>query len=230
MKKITGVVLLALLALTTGCVTAPQLPVALEDSFWQQEEKKVGIAMTEIPKLTVHLPGASCLLCIATAKLANSALSKHVETLSYGDLPELKTELAKRFEKRGTAVSVLDEVLNLKALPKNKSKLPNSAYKDFSAFKEKYGISHLLVVDIRLIGMHRTYSSYIPTSDPKAVFDGSSYLVDLENNTYDWYLPFDIYKSSSDEWDEPPSFPGLTNAYYQALEIGKESIYSPFSE
>jgi len=29
-------------------------------------------------------------------------------------------------------------------------------------------------------------------------------------------------------WDEPPNFPGLTNAYFQALELGMEDFLRPF--
>lgn len=85
------------------------------------------------------------------------------------------------------------------------------------------------MIDITGLGIHRTYASYIPSSDPRATVTGASYIVNLNNNTYEWYLPLAIMKSSDNKWDEPPKFPGLTNAYFQALEIAKDSIVKPLS-
>jgi hypothetical protein len=31
-------------------------------------------------------------------------------------------------------------------------------------------------------------------------------------------------KSAESTWDEAPTFPGLTNAYYQALELAKDAF------
>ena len=47
---------------------------------------------------------------------------------------------------------------------------------------------------------------------------------DLSTNTYTLYQKIDIYKNAEGEWKEPPSFPGITNAYYQALEQVKDEI------
>jgi hypothetical protein len=118
----------------------------------------------------------------------------------------------------------------MKSLPEYDSKIPNSTRNDFSAYMEKHNISHLLVVQTNLIGMQRRYANYIPQGDPKAIYTGASYLVNLANNTYDWYYPVSVYRSANNNWDEPPSFPGLTNAYYQTLEEAKEAILSTFDD
>jgi len=36
-------------------------------------------------------------------------------------------------------------------------------------------------------------------------------------------------KSAEARWDEPPKHPGLTKAYFQALEVGKETLTKPFA-
>jgi hypothetical protein len=58
---------------------------------------------------------------------------------------------------------------------------------------------------------------------------GASYIVDLTSNNYDWYLPLDIQRSAEGAWDEPPQFPGLTNAYFQTVEMAKDSIQKPLA-
>jgi len=52
-------------------------------------------------------------------------------------------------------------------------------------------------------------------------------LVNLETNQYDWYLP--IYeKNTVGTWKEGPSYPGLTNAYYQGIAATRDKILNTF--
>ena len=86
------------------------------------------------------------------------------------------------------------------------------------------------MIDITALGFTRTYSAYIPTSDPKALLRGAGYIVNLNNNTYEWYMPVIITKSADKNWDEPTKFPGLTNAYFHALELGKDRFFEPLGK
>ncbi|MEM8499172.1 MAG: hypothetical protein AAF542_14200 [Pseudomonadota bacterium] len=217
------------IAMLAACAATPQAPVSLSGDFLGDSEKKVGVAMTEVPELDVHLPGAACLLCLAVAETANSSLSKHTKTLTADGVEEIKNSLADLMNESGTSSIVIDDNLDIAALPKFSSKEVNTTKRDFRSLKETHGITHLLVVDISQIGFIRNYANYVPTSDPKGLFSGESYLVNLNNNTYEWYRPLDIHKSVADGWKEPPAFPGLTNAFYQALETGKEQILQPFN-
>ena len=65
--------------------------------------------------------------------------------------------------------------------------------------------------------------------DPKAEIVGSVYLVNTTNNAYEWFSPISITIGADGEWDESPDFPGLTNAYYQAIETTRDKILKPFS-
>jgi hypothetical protein len=42
-------------------------------------------------------------------------------------------------------------------------------------------------------------------------------------------MPVELAKGSDGPWDESPSFPGLTNAYFQVLEMGKDAFLKPFN-
>jgi hypothetical protein len=108
------------------------------------------------------------------------------------------------------------------------SEVPNTARKDFSALKKKHNLDKILVINISSLGIWRNYSAYIPNGDPKAVVKGQGYLVNLKSNTYDWYQPVDVAKSAGGKWDEEPKFPGLTNAYFQAIELGKDVFLKTF--
>ena len=228
MKMRFAIALVAIASLLGGCASVPQppLPVAKE---LLASKTKVGVAMAPLPKVDTAFPGAGCLLCLAAASLTNNKLTAHVQTLTVEDLPLLKGELAKSLRAKGLDAVVIDEPLDVQKLPSFSAK-PNFATKDFSALKAKYKVDKLLVIDIAALGAWRDYSSYIPTSDPKAVFKGTGYIVDLGSNALDWYLPVNIVKSADQKWDEPPKFPGLTNAYYQAIELGKDAFSKPFAQ
>ncbi len=212
-----------------GCASVPQNPVALSNEAIGPQAGRMGVAMTALPKLDTQLPGAHCLLCLMLASGANSSLTTHARTLPYEDLPRLKHEAADLLRKKGNDVTVIEEDLKLDDLPDFGAKETNFARKDFSSLRQKFKIDRLLVINITGLGFIRTYSAYIPTSDPKALLEGTGYIVNLKNNSYEWYEPISITKSTDLNWDEPPTFPGLTNAYFQVLEIGKDSFLKPLA-
>jgi|APEBP8051073403_1049400.scaffolds.fasta_scaffold01485_5 hypothetical protein len=227
-SNLTG--LSALLLFLTGCATTiPQAPVAFSESSLRAEPGRIGVGMTALPKIETQLPGAFCLLCIAAARAANSALSSHAETLSYENLLDIKQDVANLLTKKGATVAVIGEELKVDELPDFSTKTPGFARKDFSQWAAKYKIDKVLVIDITSLGFVRTYSAYFPTSDPKSHFNGLGYIVNLKSNAYEWYHPVSIVKATDQNWDEPPKFPGLTNAYFQALELGKDSFLRPFA-
>lgn len=224
----------ALLATTNlfliGCAAPPQKNVDLAANTFLSKNERVGVAMTKLPKVDMQILGAGCLLCIAAASIANASLTAHSQTLPYEDLPDLKKELADALHRKGIGASVIAESLDIDALPDFKDAGENVARKDFRSLRSKYDFDKLVVLNISALGMERPYSSYIPTGDPKAVLRGTGYMVNLKTNAYEWYVPVNVVKSSDGNWDEPPKFPGLTNAYFQALEIGKDSFLKPFRQ
>ncbi len=185
--------------------------------------------MTALPEVDTDFPGANCLLCIAAASMANSSLTAHAKSLGYEDLSRLKALLAELIRKRGGEPVVIAEDIKLDAYPDRKvGEGVNESRRDFSALQAKHRIDKLLLVNINTIGFQRTYAAYFPTSDPKAILAGSGSLIDLKTQKYDWYAPLAIARASDGAWDEPPKYPGLSNAYFQMLELGKDEVLKPF--
>jgi hypothetical protein len=218
-----GVLVAASLA---GCQTTPQAHIDLAKEKLSAQSGRVGVAMSE-PKVDLYLPGAGCLLCYAAASLANTSLNNYSHTLKDDDLVQVKTEVVEMLRKKGVDASVVDAPLNIDDLPKQ-SLGPNTPPKDFSSFAKQY--DRLVVIDIRQIGFVRNYAAYVPTSGAQATVVGAAYMVDLKSKAYDWYDTFSIVKSSDGDWDESPKFPGLTNAFYQVIELAKDQIKKPFAE
>jgi len=213
-----------------GCATVQQQPIGFSrDAFTTGKPSRIGVVMTPLPKVDTYLPGAGCLLCYAVAAGVNSTLTAYSHTLSYEDLPNLKKEAAELLVKKGLDATVIAEDLNVSQLPRNSAEGPNMAKQNYSSLKAKYNVDKLLVIEVSAVGFVRTYADYIPTSDPKAEVVGKGYIVDLTTNTYDWYAPVSVLKSSDGEWKEPPKYPGLTNAYFQAIELGKDGFLKPLA-
>jgi hypothetical protein len=220
----------ALALVLVGCAhTPPQQALPLNSAVFTTSTNKIGVAMSALPKVDTQFPGASCLLCIGAASLANSSLTDYTRTLPSDDLAQLKQQAVEILRKKGANVSAIPANLDIAALPDFGAPGPDIAKKDFSSFKAKYQIDSLLVIDFRVVGIQRPYAAYVPISDPQAYILGSAYIVNLDNNHLEWYEPLAITKASDNVWDEPPQFPGLTNAYFQALEIAKDSILNPLS-
>jgi hypothetical protein len=184
--------------------------------------------MTPLPKVDTSLPGAGCLLCLAAAAVANNQVTAFAQKLPYEELPQLKAEIAALLRKRGVEVVVIEEAVQINALPTTGNKVPNVSSTDFASLKQKYSLDRLIVLEIGFLGFERTYQAYVPTSDPRAVFRGRGYMVNLASNAYEWYLPVSIVRSSDGKWDEPPKFPGLSNAYFQTVELGRDAFLQPF--
>jgi hypothetical protein len=210
-----------------ACQTAPQNPIALTKEGLAAQKGRVAVAM-RTPPTDLYLPGANCLLCIGVATMANSSLNTYSKTLKTEDLVQVKAEVVELLRKKGIDAAAIDGQLDLAALGDLKLG-PNMATKDFaSKFGKDY--DHIVVINVQQLGFERSYAAYVPTSDAKATVRGFAFMVDLKTNAYEWFDHVQIMRSADGAWDEAPSFPGLTNAYFQALEQAKDRVKAPFAQ
>lgn len=229
MKKQFSIALIAVSFVLGGCAAPPQQPIALSSASLPAEGAKVGVAMSPIPNPDTYFPGANCLLCMGAASVANSSLTNHTHTLPTDDLAKMKGELADLLRKKGQKVTVIDDAIKVDDLPKFEGG-PNKARRDFSSLRAKYGIDKLVMVNITQVGMTRNYSSFVPTGAPQGTVEGVAYLLNLNDNSYEWFAPLHQVTSAAGEWDEAPQFPGLSNAYFQAVEGTRDAVLQPFAK
>ena len=229
MNNRLSIFIVSAIVLLSGCAAPPQLPLPIAAQAFAPAANNYGVAMTAIPAADTYFPGASCLLCIAAASVANSSLTTHTKTLTTTDLSSLNQQAAAALRKKGAQVTMIDN-LDLKTLPDNSKAAPNFARKDFTGLKAKYKVDKLLVIAVDMTGFERTYAAYIPAGDPKAKVAGASYIVNLNDNSLEWYKPIQVVKAADGAWDEPPKFPGLTNAYFQAIELTRDEVLTPLAQ
>lgn len=228
MKRSLMTLLLTGVALLTGCATQ-QTPVAMSAKAFATTGTSYGVLMTAMPAVDTEFPGAGCLLCYAAASMANSDLTKHAKTLPADELAKLPEQAAEALRRRGAAVTMV-AAFDLKTLPDSAKGAPAYAAKDFSSLKAKHKIDKLLVVQLGAVGFQRDYSSYFATSEPKARVRGVVYIVNLNDNSLEYYKPVVVLRAADGKWDEPPKFPGLTNAYYQSIELARDEVLKPLAQ
>lgn len=229
MNIVRLMVIAALAALMAACASAPQNAVPLNAASSLVGGSKVGVVMVAIPKPDTSFPGAGCLLCYATASAVNSKLTAHVKTLGTEDLVQLREDLAAALKGKGMSVTVVPDFVELDKFPKA-SGGENKPNRDFAELAKKFQLDKLVVIEVLAVGVERPYSAYIAVGDPRGVVQGQAYLINLSNQTYEWYQPITANKGVTGNWDEPAAkFPGVTNAYYQAIEAARDTVLQPFT-
>ena len=219
--KYTSYILSVFMALfLMGCGTIPQAPIALDMNKFTQPENRVGIFFELTNKPTTNIYGAGCLLCYGVASASTGSLDKHLETLALDDINNLQKVLIDKLESQDKQIKIVEVKKKLK---KFKSQ-PDFPDRDFRELKEEYGIDSLIVVNVIEHGAFRSFNGYVATSDPMGFVKASVYTVDLTTNKYIQYDDIEIKVNVNGNWDEAPSFPGVTGAYYEAIEKAKEAI------
>jgi len=213
-----------------GCATPPQAPVNFAPAALADANSKVGVVMTVVAKPDTSFPGASCLLCIAAASAMHSSLTDATRTWATEDIAGFGKGLADKMLLRGMKVTYFPAPVNLQQLPDAKAEGPNKARKDFSPLKAQLGVDRLVVINVRFSGVTRSFSAYFPTSEPQAIVSGEAFMVNLNDNVYEWFEPFEILRRAEGKWDEPPKYPGLANAYFQAIEAARDRLYLPVAK
>lgn len=220
--------LLGLIVLLAGCAAPKQSFVNLPADYFGSGKGAIGVASTTLPVPDTYFPGAHCLLCLATASMANNAVTTAVRQWPTDDLKNLKQEVAALLRAQGQTVVVIDEPIKVADLPARASPQEGFALKDFSSVKSSTKLDRLLVIEYRSLGAVRNYSAYIPTGAPRATFEAHAYIVDLNTHKFELYDMISRENGVPGNWDEPPKFPGLTNAYFTSIEEGKDALKKPF--
>jgi hypothetical protein len=222
--------LITLSLLLAGCATPIQQSVELGSSVLKSPQRKVAVVMSELPKPDTFFPGADCLLCIATASIANRSMTLAVQSWSNDEIAPVKHDVQALLRSWGHEAIVVNEPLKISGLPDRQERALGFAKKDFSAIQQRTGADSVLVVDVQKLGVQRSYSAYFPNGPAMAVLRAEAYLVDLKTHRLDWYDNVDLARQAQGKWDDAPKYPGLTNAYFQLVELAKDRIKAPFKQ
>lgn len=221
--KIGAIVLISVLL--AACGSTPQGFVPLVKNNVQNQGTKIGfVYISPEDKATTNIYGAGCLLCYGVASALTSSLDTHIESeISADELLVIKQAVVDGY---GALDVSLQEITLAKPIDKMKKFDGENGFakRDFRSLKQSKGLDMLVVLELNEHGAYRSFSNYVPNGDPQGYVSGTLYTVDLTTNGYIQYLKIDEKVQPQGNWDEPPTFPSVTTAYYQALENVKDSI------
>ncbi|MCW8125433.1 hypothetical protein [Microbulbifer halophilus] len=227
MKNLLRLSFAVIFTALVGCAT-PQPPVPLDQQFYTAEDKKVGL-MLEAPEAPdLALEGNIGLLDYAIIAAATSSLSEHFEKQNLNEFLAVAEELSSSLEKDGLTVVRLEVPEEAPKLAKFKD--PDSkdqtyyASRDHRGLVAEHGVDYLLKLKATRAGLARPYYGFVPTDDPRAVFDVHGELIDLSTNELLWYANISQSAYATGEWDEGPNFPGLTNTYYVVMNKARQDV------
>lgn len=217
---------LILACLVTGCASAPRQPtITTNAQIFSNPSLRTGFVYVAPKKeATTHIMGASCLLCYAVAASLTGSLDSHLKrAIKQEELHNIKDLVWSIYAEKTNKLKEVTLPTSITQLEKFKSEL-GSPEKDFRPLKEQLEVDVLIVVSIGAHGAYRSFTNYLPTSDPMGYVSGTVYAVDLSNNAYISYLELNEMVQPQGQWDEAPNYPNVTNAYYQAVENAKHKI------
>jgi len=227
MKNLFRLTAVSALVALVGCAT-PQPPVALDQSFYTQEGKTVGVMLKVPEKPGLALEGNIGLLDYAIISAATSSLSDNIESQDLGEFVAVSEDLSHSLEGQGFKVVRLQAPEKEPKLAKFKD--PDSkdqtyfAAKDHRGMAGQYQVDYLLELTATRAGLARPYYGFVPTDSPRAVFDVHGELIDLSNNQLLWFATMPHAAYADGEWDEGPKFPGLTNSYYVVMNKARQDV------
>lgn len=217
---------LGLIIALAACGSTPQPTVALATNAFAKPGLKVGMVYIQPEEqATTHIFGADCLLCYGVASSMTSKLDTHLENVvDVSELVNIKQVVINEYGSRNISVEEITLEKPIDKLKKFKGHQLGFAEKDFRGLKESLGLDVLVVLQLDRHGAFRSFSSYVPNGDPQGHIAGTLFAVDLNTNSLLQYMEIDEKVQPTGDWDEPPVFPGVTTAYYQAVENVKSKL------
>jgi hypothetical protein len=223
MKLLKLIFSFALLLSVIGCATT-QKPIPFSSTVFN-ENKKIGIVYTAVPKATTSYTGSIGLLDYAVISAANEGLDSYLATLTFPEYDQFQSALAESLTSKGINLIEIKEPITREKAKNLKRPSEGKSKNDFSEYKSEYDLDMLILIDLTAIGTTRSYYGFLPTSEPLAHSSVVGQLIDLESNQLHWYSSTVNIKTIPTPWDEADaSYPNLTTSVYQSLDEAFETI------
>jgi hypothetical protein len=217
-----------LLAILCGCGPSN---LALKSDFWQNKERKLGVAVAKPPIAATHQAGGG-LLDRAIAKAAIGSLEAHFEKLDSSGFEDVGLRFVENLRTRGFNVTHVSKPVDLEKL---KEFVPTSSgnyhERDLRMLAADENIDALILLSIDRWGTTRKYYGFIPLESPKPFCVGKGELVNLRTNGLEWSAEMTEEEAKMDvegEWDKPPFFENLTKVLYKTVNRAKVYLENSF--
>ena len=182
--------------------------------FWTSDQGKIGVVMITPQPPGYFKEGSQGLLDVAISNSVTSQIQTKIHALDTSPLNAVPQRFAAALKARHMNVTVVKQVA-LGELKKNET-AHFPAY-DFSDLARSLNVDKLLIISPGT-GFSRQYYGFIPISKPKATVAAMELMVTNAKNEIVWLHYYNSAKTVEGDWDNPPDYPILVQAYREALD------------
>lgn len=199
--------------LLTSCAT--QKNVSLNESFWEQKQRKVAVAAVKPQQPQLHKVGSQGILDYAINSAMTNKLDTQMNKTDLGWYYSLPEELSVRLKSNKiNAVVAGNNVAN------EQKYLANLAARN--------NADDILVLELSASGAIRSYSGFIPNGAPQAFCQLKGELIDPTTKAVKWRHQAEIKVPVQGEWDQPPAYPNVTASVKEAIKLCKQEVMDSF--
>lgn len=204
------------LLLATGCVTN----VPLQDSFWDESGKTVGVAVVTFPEPGVFRSGSQGALDVLINSATTADLAERLRSFDPSAFVAIREEVAAVLRERGMRPVIIEELIDVETLPEA-AEGGGRHDRDYSELGQRYGVDNLVLLSIEAVGAARNYYGFIAVGAPRGYCVGSGELIDLTTNQLMWRYTMSYNNSrvrADGPWRNPPDYPEMLAATAQAVD------------
>lgn len=214
--------------LLAGCAhPVPNVP--LNSSFWNQKGQTVGVNIAHPEKTGFYKLGQVGLLDDGIDNLMTSDSRNYVEKLALAPFNKVQFTFVDGLNKRGMKAHVIKAKIDLTKLKESGAKNPKTeALLDFRPLAGLANANYLLIMNVTEAGIARKYYGVIPLGNPVAIFNVEGRLVNLTTNAILWRDQVHELAPIGSNWDSPPKYTALKQAYMRALTSARSDLLLDF--
>ncbi|MFC4160497.1 hypothetical protein [Chitinimonas lacunae] len=218
-KKLALMAATAGMLLLSGCASIQQ-PVPVKPAFWQGKDQGVAIVVPTLPKAVAMKVGNQGLLDVAINSALANPLETHLNSLDLSEFNRVAQKINDGLAAKGFSQVTIVNGFDLSKLQEFKDQKPGTGFakQDFRPLAASMNSGKAVVLKVMAAGTVRAYYGFIPLGAPSAKFMVEAQIVNLKDNSLEWYQNFDRTQPVADPWDQSPNFPNVTNAVYQNVD------------
>ena len=208
-----------LVLLLAGC----EKPIALQSSFWQAQNARIGVAVTKHPDPDVYQQGRESegLVALVINEALRSQMRTFLRTVEIREFEASSDRFVQKLQQRGLTVRRIDRPVDLEQFPTFEGSGDTVLDRDLRSLGETENLDLLVLLSVDAWGTARQYVIGIPVGPHKAMVRAKGRLVNLRNNELQWQALMNVEDGIvpvEGEWDQPPAYPNLANALHKAAD------------
>ncbi|MGC4016953.1 MAG: hypothetical protein QM755_20930 [Luteolibacter sp.] len=232
-KAFTHLPRLAALLLGAVAATSCVSKVPVSQSFWQDRQAKVAVAVTTgSGKGAFYKEGNQGLLDIAINSAMTTGPNRALANLSPEPFRQIKGQFVTELKKRGINAVAVPADLKFSDYPKLKGGSSGDAGRDYSPVFTAYQADYLVVLSLNAYGSIRPYYGFMPTGRPSGYAHATGFMIKRGSAQPSWNTGVGYDNRNvvpvEGEWDQGPEFKHLTEASRRAVDNSRSYLIGNF--